>query len=81
MFLPDTQLERCDSCILLLFRVSISMSVTNVCRHVDSETSDFEMIDTSEDEWVPAKGNSDVDEEGVIPNKTKKEKKKRGESR
>ena len=39
------------------------------------------MIDTQEDEWAPAKGNSDVDEEGVIPRKTKKGKKKRGECR
>ena len=54
---------------------------TNVCRYVDPETSNFEMIDTHEDEWVPAKGNSDVDEEEVIPRKTKKEKKKSGECR
>ena len=38
------------------------------------------MIDISEDEWVPAKRDSDVDEEGVYQTKQRKRRKREGKA-
>ena len=71
----DVSLILASNASFLVSRMTINrVPVTNVCRFVAQDDSDFEMPDSSGDDWLPGHEASNDDEEVRSQKKTRSQK-------